>query len=41
MLSAPRQLACRSPVTYIGHEALATDIANLKAALAGQEYTEA
>jgi 5-methyltetrahydropteroyltriglutamate--homocysteine methyltransferase len=41
MLSPPRQLACRSPVTYIGRDALATDIANLKAALAGQEYTEA
>jgi 5-methyltetrahydropteroyltriglutamate--homocysteine methyltransferase len=41
MLSPQRQLVCRGPVTYIGHDALATDIANLKAALAGQEYTEA
>jgi 5-methyltetrahydropteroyltriglutamate--homocysteine methyltransferase len=41
MLSPPRQLVCRNPVSYIGHDALATDIANLKAALAGQDYTEA
>jgi 5-methyltetrahydropteroyltriglutamate--homocysteine methyltransferase len=41
MLSPPRQLVCRSPVTYIGHDALQTDIANLKAALAGQRCTEA
>ncbi len=32
---------CRGPVKYIGHEALATDIANLRAALAGKSYTEA
>jgi 5-methyltetrahydropteroyltriglutamate--homocysteine methyltransferase len=40
MLSPQRRLVCRGPVTYIGHEALATDIANLKAALAGQTYTD-
>ena len=40
MLSPPRRLVCRGPVTYVGQEALATDIANLKAALAGQQYTE-
>jgi 5-methyltetrahydropteroyltriglutamate--homocysteine methyltransferase len=41
MLSPQQRLVCRGPVTYVGHEALATDIANLKAALAGQQYTEA
>ena len=41
MLSPQRRLVCRAPVTYIGQEALATDIANLKAALTGQHYTEA
>jgi 5-methyltetrahydropteroyltriglutamate--homocysteine methyltransferase len=41
MLSAPTRLVCRGPVKYIGQEALATDIANLRAALAGKDYTEA
>lgn len=41
MLSPQRRLVCRGPVTYTGQEALATDIANLKAALAGKNYTEA
>jgi 5-methyltetrahydropteroyltriglutamate--homocysteine methyltransferase len=41
MLSPQRRLVCRSPITYIGQEALATDIANLKAALVGQQYAEA
>lgn len=41
MLSPPRRLVCRGPVTYIGNEALAIDISNLRAALAGQDYTEA
>jgi 5-methyltetrahydropteroyltriglutamate--homocysteine methyltransferase len=41
MLSPARRLVCRGPVTYTGHQAVATDIANLKAALAGQQYTEA
>jgi 5-methyltetrahydropteroyltriglutamate--homocysteine methyltransferase len=40
MLSPQRRLVCRAPVTYTGQEALATDIANLKAALARQRYTE-
>src|SRR5262249_55030917 len=33
MFSPQRRLVCRGPVTYIGQEALAIDIANLKAAL--------
>ena len=41
MLSPPRRLVCRGPVTYIGHKALAADIANLRAALAGLDYAEA
>ena len=41
MLSPPSRLVCRGPVKYVGQEALAADIANLKAALAGQDYTEA
>jgi 5-methyltetrahydropteroyltriglutamate--homocysteine methyltransferase len=40
MLSPPTRLVCRRPVAYVGQEALAIDIANLRAALAGQEYTE-
>jgi 5-methyltetrahydropteroyltriglutamate--homocysteine methyltransferase len=40
MLSPPRRLVCRGAVTYIGQDAVATDIANLKAALVGQQYTE-
>jgi 5-methyltetrahydropteroyltriglutamate--homocysteine methyltransferase len=40
MLSPRRGLVCRSAVSYTGQEAIATDIANLKAALAGQQYTE-
>jgi 5-methyltetrahydropteroyltriglutamate--homocysteine methyltransferase len=40
MLSPQRRLVCRGPVTYMGQEALAIDIANLKAALAGRQYTE-
>jgi 5-methyltetrahydropteroyltriglutamate--homocysteine methyltransferase len=40
MLSPQRRLVCRGPITYIGHDALAIDIANLKAALAEREYTE-
>jgi 5-methyltetrahydropteroyltriglutamate--homocysteine methyltransferase len=40
MLSPQRRLVCCGPVTYTGQEAVATDIANLKAALAGQQYTE-
>jgi 5-methyltetrahydropteroyltriglutamate--homocysteine methyltransferase len=41
MLSVPSQLVCRGPVSYIGDEALATDLKNLRAALAGQIYEEA
>ena len=41
MLSPPARLVCRGPVNYIGQEELAADLANLKAALAGQDYTEA
>jgi 5-methyltetrahydropteroyltriglutamate--homocysteine methyltransferase len=40
MLSPQRRLVCRSPVTYTGQDALAIDIANLKAALADRQYTE-
>ncbi|HVT66881.1 MAG TPA: cobalamin-independent methionine synthase II family protein [Trebonia sp.] len=41
MLSPPVRLVCRGPVKYTGQTALATDIANLQAALQGQDYTEA
>ena len=41
MLSPPTRLVCRGPVKYVGQEALATDIANLRAALDGKDYTEA
>jgi len=40
MLSPPRRLVCRGPVSYIGHEALAIDIANLRAALEGREHED-
>jgi 5-methyltetrahydropteroyltriglutamate--homocysteine methyltransferase len=40
MLSPPTRLVCRGPVKYVGQEALATDIANLRAALDGKDYTE-
>jgi 5-methyltetrahydropteroyltriglutamate--homocysteine methyltransferase len=40
MLSPQRRLVCRGPITYIGQEAVATDIANLKAALADHQCTE-
>src|ERR1700722_18121969 len=40
MLSPPSRLVCRGPVKYVGQEALAIDIANLKAALAGRDYTD-
>ena len=41
MLSPPKRLVCRGPVSYIGHDALQTDIANLKAALGGRQCEEA
>jgi len=40
MLSPPTRLVCRGPVKYVGQQALAIDLANLRAALAGKEYTE-
>ena len=40
MLSPPTRLVCRGPVKYVGQEALAIDLANLRAALAGKDYTE-
>jgi len=40
MLSPPTRPVCRGPVKYVGQEALAADIANLRAALAGKDYTE-
>jgi 5-methyltetrahydropteroyltriglutamate--homocysteine methyltransferase len=40
MLSPQRRLVCRGPVTYTGQDAVAADIANLKSALAGRQYTE-
>jgi 5-methyltetrahydropteroyltriglutamate--homocysteine methyltransferase len=41
MLSPPARLVCRGPVKYVGQEALATDIANLRAALDGKDYAAA
>jgi 5-methyltetrahydropteroyltriglutamate--homocysteine methyltransferase len=41
MLAPQKTMVCTGPVTYIGHEALQTDIANLKAGLEGQTYEEA
>ena len=40
-VSPLKVMVCTGPVTYAGHEALQTDIANLKAALDGVEYVEA
>jgi len=40
MLSPPARLVCRGPVKYVGQQALAIDLANLRAALAGKECTE-
>jgi len=37
----PRQTYCVAPLRYIGHEAVQTDIANLRAALEGVEAAEA
>jgi 5-methyltetrahydropteroyltriglutamate--homocysteine methyltransferase len=34
-------MVCTGPVTYVGHEQVATDIANLRAALEGHDVTEA
>ncbi|HEX5369331.1 MAG TPA: methionine synthase, partial [Dehalococcoidia bacterium] len=41
MLAPQKTVVCRGPVTYIGREALETDLANLKAGLEGQKYEEA
>jgi len=41
MLSPSRRLVCRGPITYVGQQALAADIANLRGALAGQDFSEA
>ncbi len=40
MLSPPARVVCRGPVKYTGQQALATDIANLRAALDGKDYSE-
>jgi 5-methyltetrahydropteroyltriglutamate--homocysteine methyltransferase len=37
----PRALVCAGPIRYVGHEEVATDIANLKEALAGTAVEEA
>ena len=41
MLAPQKTMVCTGQVTYIGHEALQTDIDNLKAGLEGQTYEEA
>jgi 5-methyltetrahydropteroyltriglutamate--homocysteine methyltransferase len=38
---AGREAVCTGPLTYVGHDAVRADIANLEAALAGVEVTEA
>ena len=38
--STQAKLACTGPIRYVGHAALATDLANLKAALAGRDYAD-
>jgi len=40
-LAPPRRMVCRGQVNYIGHDAVQTDIDNLKAALEGKSYDEA
>lgn len=35
-----RRIMCTGPISYAGQEALQTDIANLKAALEGKDYSE-
>jgi 5-methyltetrahydropteroyltriglutamate--homocysteine methyltransferase len=37
----PRKLVCTGPIRYVGHDEVRTDIANLKAALAGTNAEEA
>ena len=41
MLGPRQRMVCVGPVTYIGQDAVQTDIANLKAALEGCSYQEA
>jgi 5-methyltetrahydropteroyltriglutamate--homocysteine methyltransferase len=38
---AGREAVCTGPLTYVGHDAVRADVANLGAALAGVEVTEA
>jgi 5-methyltetrahydropteroyltriglutamate--homocysteine methyltransferase len=40
-LAPAHPMVCTGPVKYIGHEAIQTDIDNLKAGLEGQKYEEA
>jgi len=40
-ISSSNPVKCTGPVTYVGHEALQTDIANLKAAMQGVNVVEA
>jgi 5-methyltetrahydropteroyltriglutamate--homocysteine methyltransferase len=35
-----KRIKCTGPITYAGHDAIQTDIANLKAAVAGKDVTE-
>jgi 5-methyltetrahydropteroyltriglutamate--homocysteine methyltransferase len=41
MLGPRERMVCRGPVRYVGQQAVATDIENLKAALEGCRYEEA
>ena len=40
MLAPQKTVVCTGPVTYVGREALETDLANLKSGLEGQKYEE-
>ena len=35
-----RRIICKGPITYVGHDLLQTDIANLKAAVDGLDHRE-
>ena len=35
-----KRIKCTGPISYVGHDALATDVANLHAAVAGRDVTE-
>ena len=41
MLAPAKTMVCTEPITYVGGEALQTDIENLRAGLEGQTYEEA